>query len=346
MSLRMKSRTWSAAALSVLVLITATACGGSANGEAPAASESAKLRMQLFPSNLVSFYPQVADKEGIFKENKLDVSLIPIASSPQALSAMLAGSLDLSPSTPDGFLLAKAKGADAVAVSANTQEPVFQIVASSKFVDAGGDLKAKVEALKGNPVAVYGRGGTSDRFVDFLFDSQSVTAEPDFVIAGAAKTVSAFLAGKVDIASDTVQIANLLEAAGKGSTFIDCAVDKCPPGSEGDKQFYFTTAKFANEHPETIERFNAAMEDTNVWVHDPQNKEAVVAYLKEFFPAPPGIDGEKYASLLYESQLDLIGSTTFKSADIEVSMNRLLELGQLTAPVDVSSMIWSKAPVK
>ncbi|WP_406385141.1 ABC transporter substrate-binding protein [Streptomyces sp. NBC_01618] len=338
MSCSMKGRSLLAVS-SVLLL---AACGGSSDG----GKDVPQLRMQLFPSNLVSFYPQVADKEGIFKDNKLDVKLVPVASSPQALSAMLAGSLDLAPGTSDSFLLAKAKGTDAVAVAANTAQPVFQIVASSKYVAAGGDLQTKAETLTGKPIAVYGRGGTSDRFVNFLFESNKIASQPDYVIAGAAKTTSAFLADKVEFASDTVQIANLLEAAGKGGTYINCAVDKCAPGSEGDKQLYWTTAEFAEKNPDTVKRFIAAMDETNKWVHDPANKDAVIAHLKEFFPAPGGIDGDKYANLLYQSQLDFINSTELDPAAIKTSMNRLLELGQLKKPVDVKSMVWSQAPVK
>lgn len=339
-----KGRAWAVAVLSLAVLSAAYAAPS--NGVGSEGDAKSELRMQLFPSNLVSFYPQLADKHGIFSKHKLDVSLIAVRTAPQALAAMLAGSLDLAPNTPDGYVLAKAKGIDVIAVAANTQQPVFQILASSKYVDAGGALKTKVAAMVGHSVAVYGRGGTSDRFVNFLFKTNQIPSEPEFVIAGAAKTVAAFLAGKVDFASDTVQIADLLEAAGKGGTYINCAVDKCAPGSGGDKQLYWTTAKFANEHAETVKRFVAAMDDTNQWVHDPANKNAVIKYLKQFYPAPSGIDADKYASLLYTSQLDLINSTALNPADIETSMNRLLELGQLKKPIDVKSLVWSGASIK
>ncbi|WP_406385143.1 ABC transporter substrate-binding protein [Streptomyces sp. NBC_01618] len=221
----------------------------------------------------MSFYSQVADEQGVFKDNDLQVKLVPVQTSAQALSAMLSGSLDLAPGTPDPFVLAKAKGSDLRAVAATTQETVFQIIAGSKHVDAGGDLKARTEALKGKSVAVYGRGNASDRFVDFLFDAVDITGEPVYVIAGASKTVAAFLAGKVDFASDTVQVANLLEAAGKGGTYINCATDGYPTGYEGDKQMYWTTGKFADANPEALRRFIKAMDDTQEWVQDAANEE-------------------------------------------------------------------------
>ena len=319
------------------------ACGGSG----VASDAGVQLRIQVFPSSLVSFYPQVASEKGIFKKNNLDVSLVPVATATEAVSAMQAGSLDLAPSTSDNFVVAKSKGVDAVAVAANTQESVFQVVASSKYVAAGGSVDAKVKAMAGSPIAVYGRGGGSDRSIDLLFKSAAISAQPDFVIAGGAKTISAFEAGKVDFASDTVQIADLLQAAGQGGTYINCAVDNCGAGqADLSKQLYWTTAKFAAAQPETVKRFITAMDDTAEWVHDPQNKADVVAELKKLFPAPAGIDSDKYANLLYESQLQLLNSTAVDPSIIKTSMDQLLEVGQLKNPVDVKSMVWSGAPVK
>ncbi|WP_406385144.1 hypothetical protein [Streptomyces sp. NBC_01618] len=75
-------------------------------------------------------------------------------------------------------------------------------------------------------------------------------------------------------------------------------------------------------------------------------RRAVVAYLKKFYPAPSGIDGDKYASLLHKSQMTFLGLSKLDPSDIEMPQKRLQDLGQLKGSVDTKSLVWSEASVE
>ncbi len=83
-----------------------------------------------------------AYEAGYFKEENLDVELIPVASSSRSIDAMLAGEIQLGYLDVRNVVEAVARGADVRAVIGVTNRLVFSAIASAK-IEKTGDLKGK-----------------------------------------------------------------------------------------------------------------------------------------------------------------------------------------------------------
>ena len=84
----------------------------------------------------------LAQEEGIFKRNGLDVELIHIPSTSRALATMLAGEIAFSPADVLVTIEANMKGADVVLVAAVTNRLIFSLMARPEIKKVA-DLKGK-----------------------------------------------------------------------------------------------------------------------------------------------------------------------------------------------------------
>ena len=140
---------------------------------------------------------------GLFAQEGLDVELIRVDSSARALPAMLAGEVPISLLSPGAIATAAAQGADTVMLATSANKLVFQLLAAPQITSA--------EQLRGQSVAVSGRGGAGDFATRYALRRLGIDPEQDVVIrvvpggdAGLASSLlsGAFLAGALGPPSD------------------------------------------------------------------------------------------------------------------------------------------------
>lgn len=314
------------------------------------AASAEALRVQVLPGNIASLYAYIGVSRGFYKKQGLDVELISMANGPQANSALVSRSVDVTMNMPDNMILLKQRGVDTVAVVGNAvQYPFFLIARNDVESPApGSDYAAVLKGLKSRTVGVYGLGSSTDRFVRQLEIGADVPE--DYLhrtpMGGPAQALAGLMTKKLDAVADVFSTGILLKQLGVGRIILDCSVSKCPPSIAQGGQMslaYFVTASYLKDHAATLARFVRAHEQIDAWMRDPANRPQFIAELKKMLPAPSVDHPEKYYEAVADRSLAFFGLTVSLQA-LQAIQQGLMETKELPAPMQLEGMIWSEAP--
>ncbi len=288
-ALRRGLRVAAGVAALVLAATTLAACGD--DEETPSSGGTTKMTVTYFEGTDVSLPVVVADKEGFFKEQGLDVSLLATKDGPTAVAALQSGDADLALNQTEGLMIARDKGLDLKAVVGDVAIDALQVIGTSA---PGTDAAASLKAMKGKKVGVPVIGGVPElQLRHALGDAGMSGDDVTFVAVGnlPAGVIAALKAGQVDyfvgvepvptLAVDVQKIANRVLA------FKDL------PGFEpwlfneyvgiGDK---------LDAKAETIEKFVAAYKKAIAFMKDSANREGLVALASEFLSLEPDLTAQ------------------------------------------------------
>jgi NitT/TauT family transport system substrate-binding protein len=125
------------------VAITGVALSGVARAQD---AEMTKLRVGYIPIGIYSYFWRARDA-GYFKDERLDVELVPMAGGGQIIPALQSGSLQFGISDAIGVLNARNGGIPATYVSFNfsqsSDDPVHAVLTTDPSVKTAADLKGK-----------------------------------------------------------------------------------------------------------------------------------------------------------------------------------------------------------
>src|SRR5271167_1123475 len=178
------------------------ACGSSssASGTGGAAAGAASVSVISYPGSDASWLAYIAQQQGFFKANDLNVSFVSLQAGPQAMAALVGGSADIGVLDTDNMapLLAKDQKYTLL-INAVTN---FWAVVGSKSL-AGKSLAQVVQALKGQSVAAPSVGGTGGRQLDAIFSAYGLSGSAVKIVAD--PTNVSLTAGRVQAAmTDTI----------------------------------------------------------------------------------------------------------------------------------------------
>jgi NitT/TauT family transport system substrate-binding protein len=198
-------RTLCAALLVVCIAIVVSACGGDDNGGSgggsssssdtasiPAKPEAGTFRMGIEP--WLGYGPwRIAEKNGIFKQNGLDVKITNFDTDDQINAAFAAQKLDGTNIATHTALRFAASGLPIKIVLLEDQSTKADAIISGPDVNSIADLKGKKVAFE--------EGTTSDILLSYAL-AQNGMSKKDIkpVPIPAANAGAAFIAGKVDVA--------------------------------------------------------------------------------------------------------------------------------------------------
>ncbi len=281
------------------VSLLAAACSSSTSTSKPSSSSKSSatksttpipISIQLYSGSFYTYLADIAQVQGFFTKNGLDATMINVtAGGSVAMAAVASGSADMAmgdlPLT--GPYLERGVGMTAVsgAVSA-----AWEIVAA-KGETFPASYPASVHALAGKSVGVVGLGTSSYDYLKALLSTAGMSpTSVNYAALGGlpANAVAALGADRVAAAFVTPDLAYYLindlhyqlvynfnsvadaEAAG--------GIWKTLAGkSDG---FMWATNSWIAAHPGGVSRFQLAMEEADVWMHNPANLTKVLADLE------------------------------------------------------------------
>jgi NitT/TauT family transport system substrate-binding protein len=286
----------------------------SAGSAAPAASKPAGLiplksgYVVLSTHTLPSW---IADSEGFFKQQGLDVSLTYIAGSTAAIPALTAGELGVLHATPAASVQAQLKGGDTVVLAQH-------IATADNRLVARGDIKT-IADLKGRTLAVTRAGTVSDLVGREMLKRNGLTPEKDVAITyiGDQQAMAAALANGA-IQAALVDVPFYLITVKAGAHVVYNTLDlHYPYPVDG----VVSTRKFVREQPDIVNRFLKAylqalrFEKANPQksqdILGKQTKESDAELLKTAYedemellvdPPVPSLDGIKTILPLFEGE--------------------------------------------
>jgi NitT/TauT family transport system substrate-binding protein len=263
-----------AGVLAVLALVIA-ACGGDDGGGSSGASsagsgatKTVNLTVGVQTKILQTYYPQLAEKLGFFKQEGLNVKVIESQNPASSIQALLGGSLDLYLGGPEA-LPAAARGADVRFIAAASNRSIWDVV-TTKDVRSAGDLKGK---LFGVSATTSISTATSKQAL------QRQGVDPDavkYVVAGGTgDRYTALLSGRIQAAPLGIPVNYKAADSGKlndlGGT--DSALGAPPIAAV----MLSTSKRWADGHQDAVRRFLRAYQHVIDALYDPAMTEKIVA---------------------------------------------------------------------
>jgi NitT/TauT family transport system substrate-binding protein len=267
------SITAAVAALAVSAL-TLSAC--SSQADSTSANGISAVSVSYFANTLTGLPVEVAEQEGFFKENSLDITIQSGTSGPALLQAIVAGQSDVAMIPASVAATALVQGSKVKAIVGGGGGST--IVVANRVNVPGGGYPDSAQALAGKTIAITAPGGYSDQLFKFIQKDADVPGMKYVTVAGVAENIAALQSGRVDalnldpVSAIRVQRMNLgqilydLQATGPEKLLKVPAVYGWANGKFADGK---TSAAFAKSIAQAVE-----------WIHDPANSTALEARIK------------------------------------------------------------------
>lgn len=238
-------------------------------------------------SNSVAFFPLfVAEELGYFAVEGIQLGERPrLGTGAKVAAALKGGSIDLGAGViTDAFNLAKIDDGTRVVTSLVTEYYV-DVVVQPSFEEPDG-LEDRIAALVGKQIGITGPGSGTEALVNHLFSSIGRNAATDSTLVnlGSAATaaIGALTSGRVDALAFFQPIAQQVEAANAGKTYISPVRGDVPALRGALHGVVFSTQELLDRKPAELAAFNRAVERALTVVHgDPaQVRDLLGRYLE------------------------------------------------------------------
>lgn len=249
----------------------------------------------------------VAQEEGIFKRNGLDVELIHIPSSSRAIQTMLSGEIAFSPLDVQLAVEANLKGADTVLLAGITNRLIFSLMARS-------DIK-KTADLRGKKIGIT-RIGSSTHTASLVALGEAGLKQGDYQILPLMEVpniLTALIAGQVDAGIVSPPTNSRARKAGLNE-LVNLAKDgpEYPSVALGTTRSYVkaneeTTARVVRSYAEAIHLFKTnkatAIKVLQKYtkVTDQEVLEDAYAQFREYLESVPFVSRKGLATILAEA---------------------------------------------
>jgi len=337
-----------------LVALTLTACGTSKSATTSSSSSSSSVPVHVTAQTFLgipsSWLTQVAQAEGFFTKNDLNVSLLPVNTGAQAVAALASGSADIIFCAPDTCASLQNQG-EKLTAFAGEYNTLYAIMVRKGFTTATG-YKATILALKGKTVGVPGLGTGGQFIMEALL--QGAGLAPDAVTfvptGGVPQALAALQSGQID--AWTGYPPGITEATTGG--YATVAIDLRKPNAQlssvpligaitGVPYFaIYSTTAWAGAHPAAVDHYRLALEEADCWIHAPANLKKLTTQVQTTFGAPTGLTATALTAYV-ESNIPLIHSYYPKSS-AKAWTDYAVHFGIMKSPVAVNSWLQPGTP--
>ncbi len=308
-----------ARAMAAAIALTASlsACGGSSS---PAASSTtaapANVRVISYPGSDSSWLAYIAQQQGYFTSNDLNVSFVSLPAGAQATAALVGGSVDLAVLDTNNVAPLLAQGQKyTLLVNAVTN---FWAIVGNKSL-AGKSLAQAAAALKGQAVDVPSVGGTGGRQLQAIFAAYGLTAGAVKLVAD--PTNASLTAGSVKAAmTDTIGACRLTTLGyPEIMNFVNPpqATSSYPAGVQPLIGLaglgYWSKTSWSDKNPAAVGHFQHAIEQATAWAKSPANATAVASLLRKSAFNLPTMSDSQWATCV--GKVTAAFSNTYTAAD-------------------------------
>ena len=326
--------------------VAALMCAPLASHGQPAAKQ---LAIQVYPGFLGSLLAHIAQDEGFYKANGLDVKLVPLADGPRGLAALEGDSIQLAQNNTDFVLLARSRGLDLMMVMGTWGEQ-FTVLARTDVAlpNAAAGYPASAKDLVGKKVGVSARGSGTEYGMRVILNGAGLDPEGVTYISvgGVSGQIPALRTGNVDAVVAAGLGADVIQALGIGKVVVDLqanngpadllAVAKCYEG-------YFGKRPWVEANTDTVQRFVKAQQAAEAWARNPANEDKLVERALAVAP----IAGVQDSKAVMKGYLKKAQFQTVYNRQCAANWSGLMMKNKLlTAPVDVNTFVWAGAPAQ
>ncbi len=227
------------------------------------------IGVEFFNARLASLW--VAEKEGLFKKQGLEINTVNISGGTQGVQAMLAGEMDLSFSAPAATVPAVAAGAQILEIMSTTSTMPYYLVGAPGVMS--------VADLKGKRVGASGLGLSASRLALLVgFRHLGLDVDRDKITLVAAGTeperMAAVTSGAIAGTVIAPEFSDRVEKMG-ARLLVDLRTLKIPWENDG----LATSRKNLQTKREIVERVVKALLEGNAYVLNPANRSKTIEVL-------------------------------------------------------------------
>ncbi|HET9692622.1 MAG TPA: ABC transporter substrate-binding protein [Acidimicrobiales bacterium] len=305
-SRRGAKRRWRALALAPLLATGLAACGSSSTSSSSAttaktasgatsatstAGPPVAMNLEIYLGSYYTWLPYLAEAQGFFTKNNINANIIGLTSGGSVAFAALAnGSADVAMGdlSLSGPLLEKGVGLTDISGAVHAG---WQLVAP-KGSPLPTTFPASVKALKGKTIGVVGLGTSSYYFAQQLVAAAGLGPnDVQYAALGGvvANAVSALQANRVAAAMVSPDAAYYLEHGQGDQLVFDTSSNAALTSAGGllgsiagtDLGGMWARNGWLSAHPGVAKQFQLAMDEADVWMHNPANLQTVIADLQK-----------------------------------------------------------------
>ncbi|MDR6173662.1 NitT/TauT family transport system substrate-binding protein [Nocardioides zeae] len=305
--------------------VLTAACGGGSSQSTPDANGMTTIRVGYALTDSAPILLGV--QEGIFERHGLEVELQ--ESNPSDLvGALISKQLDFGPNIGPSFVLAAGKDVPVVAVEGVTtfNKGAEGSSGSLLLVEKGSAVESAAD-LDGKTIAVNFLGSASEFGVRSLIDADGGDgADATIVEVPVASMGDTLLRGDVDAAQVAEPFASQLMATGDFEAPLGDPIEQV--FGDSPRLVYTTLDTYAAENAETVEKFQAAVEES-VQLAEEQPDLLHDIYVEYFSTTPEQAE----AQALNEFSTDLDADSFAGIVDV------LVEYGALESPIPSGDLV-------
>jgi NitT/TauT family transport system substrate-binding protein len=345
-----KRRSNFAGSRKILLLILGAMLSGI--GTLPANAQSCAtmmdVRIQEWTGDIINIVPWVADAEGLFRKQCVDVKFVPLVSGPGSYSAMVSGTIDFANGAPDGIMRSRAKGVD-LRLIGNTYAAQWSALVARNGLDlphASQGYPALMQDFVGKKIGVTVVGGTTEAYVRSSFEGAGLSGSSGIFVAvgGVATAVPALKNNVVDAAMMFGTGPDLAEVLSAGKIILD--LRKRGVGPDDVTALWGATLSWAGygpnieKNPQAVAAFIAANNEAIAWIQDSKNRGALYATIRKHMPLPSDTsDPDAALKRIVDVNAAGLGAGVPKES-IEGWNKYLMSLKQIEKPIPYDELVW------
>lgn len=230
--------------------------------------EKPRLTLAVGGKNLLYYLPlTIAESQGFFKAEGLEVTIADFAGGSQALRAVVGGSADVVSGAFEHTLNMQAKGQPLRAFVLQGRAPQIVLGVNPKTLP---NFKSVAE-LKGKKIGVTAPGSSTNVMANFVLAKAGIRPnEVSIIGVGAGNgAVAAMRSGQIDAISNLDPVITLLQRSGDLKVVSDTRVV-----AEADKVFggpmpagcLYAPVPFIEKHPATVQALANAIVRADKWI--------------------------------------------------------------------------------
>ena len=244
--MKLRYQSWSVALIVVLVMLSPRHGG---------AQMKARVAWTSFASNMSGTW--VAQEEGLFKKNGLEVELVHIPSTSRAIQVMLAGEIQYSYMDGRNSVTAALKGADVVILAGVANRLVFSFMSRPEFKN--------LAELRGKKIGITRLGSSTHSVTLWVMNKAGIKPEEYQMLqlVDVPNILTAILAGQIDAGALSpptnfrarkAGLSELMDVTKEGPEYVSVAIGSTRSFVKANEE---TTRRFMRGYSEGVQLLKA-----------------------------------------------------------------------------------------
>jgi NitT/TauT family transport system substrate-binding protein len=269
----------------VVAALAAVSCGGNgdgdgdtatATGDSDAPEERTSITVASLPNAfLAALY--VAEDEGMFDENNLDVEIVELESGLDGVAAVVSGNAQYADIGFDDLVALSAEGEDSLVMAHNILNRVtLTLVMRSDVADELGvsrddPIEERFAALEGLRLGITSPGAATDNYMRYYLREAGLEPDRDaeiIAIGGGASLLAALESDQIDAYHLSPPTPYVAENEGFGTILIDGPAGDIPQFSDFLYTGFAANRGWAEDNPEAAAAFSDALNRAMEQVQD------------------------------------------------------------------------------